>query len=203
MTGRSNGLHTELTSATASRASAAGAASTPKSAFSDLPTEAEWEKAARGPDHGGAGSHQCYTWGDDPSSTKGKLHTPRSSSGTYPGTTRVGYYDGTQVADGPDMANGYGCYDMTGNADEWTRTLSQHTDTGSVTSFGVADYPQTESLEAERNVYWNRTKPQYILKHGEMIYGRVSGRANGTPLDPSIGFRVCRRYVPAENPSGD
>lgn len=168
----------------------------------DLPTEAEWEKAARGPDHGGAGSHQCYTWGDDRDASKANLHT-RSSSVTYPGTKRVGFYDGTQGENGSDMANGYGCYDMTGNADEWTRTLFQHTDTGNITSFGVADYPQTESLEAERNVYWNRSKPQYILKHGEMIYGRVSGRANGIPLDPSIGFRVCRRYVPAENPSGD
>lgn len=168
----------------------------------DLPTEAEWEKAARGPDNGGNGYHLCYTWGDDRDSSKANLHT-RQSGTKYAGTKPVGYYDGTQSEGNYDMANGYGCYDMTGNADEWTRTLFQHTDAGGITSFTVADYPQTEDLGSERNRYWGHSKPYYVLKHGEMIYGRLSGAANGNTLDPSIGFRVCRRHFSEEESSGD
>ena len=33
--------------------------------------------------------------------------------------TPVGYYNGSQTPGGPDMANGYGLYDMAGNVWEW------------------------------------------------------------------------------------
>lgn len=69
-----------------------------------LPTEAEWERAARG------GLTALYPWGDQPAD-KGRANYSESAIGT---TTRVGAYS----------PNGYGLYDMSGNvwefvADEW------------------------------------------------------------------------------------
>ena len=96
----------------------------------DLPTDAEWEKAARGADHDGLGEHQIYPWGN---SINGGFAN-YSGSGQN-GRTPVGYFNGTQFPTGPDMANSYGLYDIVGNVAEWTRTSDIQSDA----------YPSTES----------------------------------------------------------
>jgi uncharacterized repeat protein (TIGR03803 family) len=87
-----------------------------------LPTEAEWEKAARG-----GLSGQRFPWGDTISESQANYYGCTSGCGfTYDlgpnGYNAIGSIGGTSPATSPVGSfapNGYGLYDMAGNVAEW------------------------------------------------------------------------------------
>ena len=114
----------------------------------DLPTTAEWEKGARGPNNDDEGEHLIYPWGN---ALSGGYANFRESGDPFSGNpydpivsnkTPVGYYNGNQTPFGPNNVNGYGLYDVIGNVSEWTRSLNTTIET----------YSQQESLSASHNL---------------------------------------------------
>lgn len=76
-----------------------------------LPTEAQWEAAARG-----GLDHAEFTWGDEPEPDGGRL--ANFWHGDFPWRAAPGYGSTTPVASYP--SNPYGLYDTAGNVWEWT-----------------------------------------------------------------------------------
>jgi formylglycine-generating enzyme required for sulfatase activity len=147
----------------------------------DLPTEAEWEFAARG-----GLEAAIYPCGDE-ARPDGRLMA-NTWQGRFPFENLAeDGYEGTSPVDA-FPPNGYGLYDVVGNVWEWTKTPYEPTQ-GAETSCCHRDSPDRQNLPVVVKGGSHLCAPNYCLRY------RPSAR-QGETRDSStchIGFRCVVR----------
>ncbi len=134
-----------------------------------LPSEAEWERTARGTDG------RVYPWGDDPPQVRHANYAATNIGGTSP----VGAF--------PDGASTCGCLDMAGNVWEWTRSAWGQSSKEPDFPYPYASGDGREALALGRNTYrvlrggsFGNSEPSLRCAYRDWCYPNLK----------RVGFRV-------------
>lgn len=154
-----------------------------------LPTEAEWEYAARGGDN-----DNIYPWGDEPVSSvkanywQGNFPYFNSAEDSYEGAAPVGSFP----------ANSFGLYDMAGNVWEWTDSWYHAQYYQSLSANSITHNPQGPKNSydpVEPNIPKKTMRGGSFLCNDSYCAGyRASARMKTTPDSGAmhIGFRCVK-----------
>jgi hypothetical protein len=141
-----------------------------------LPSELEWEKAARG-----GKTDLVFPWGNHADANRANYSDPGGKVG---GTSPVGCF----------AANDYGLYDMVGNFWEWTRSLW-----GKEFNRPTFVYPYDSGLQLQRENLDAANDVLRVVRGGSWgnpgVYARCASRSGDAPdaHDDSIGLRLMLR----------